>query len=107
MADAVSMYTNIDTTTGLAAVKAFIEYNSNSIPRDFPVELFLQVLECVMVNNIFTFTDTHWLQLTSTAMGTPVACAYAMDSFGVYLCMRFKSKLKLNLDAQRTFAIYT
>jgi hypothetical protein len=99
MADAVSMYTKIDTTTGLAAVKAFIEYNSNSIPRDFPVELFLQVLECVMV--------THWLQLTSTAMGTPVACAYAMDSFGVYLCMRFKSKLKLNLDAQRTFAIYT
>jgi hypothetical protein len=37
-----------------------------------------------MVNNIVTFTDTHWLQLTRTAMGTPVACAYAMVTFGHY-----------------------
>jgi hypothetical protein len=76
------MYTNIDTATGLASVRAFIDSNIDNIPSDFPVDLFLRVLECVMTNNIFTFTDTYWLQLTGTAMGTPVACAYAMVTFG-------------------------
>jgi len=81
-ADATSMYTNIDTATGLASVRAFIDSNIDNIPNDFPVDLFLRVLECVMTNNVFTFIDTYWLQLTGTAMGTPVACAYAMVTFG-------------------------
>jgi hypothetical protein len=82
MADATSMYTDIDSATGLASVRVVIDSNMNIIPGDFPVELFLRVLECIMVNNIFTFADTYWLQLTGTAMGTTVACAYAMVTFG-------------------------
>jgi len=30
-----------------------------------------------MTNNIFSFADTFWLQLTCTAMGTLAACSYA------------------------------
>jgi len=37
-----------------------------------------------MEDNLFSFTDTFWLQLTGTAMGTLVACTYAMISFGQY-----------------------
>jgi hypothetical protein len=35
-----------------------------------------------MNNNVFSLADTHWLQLAGTAMGTPVACSYAMISVG-------------------------
>ena len=55
-----------------------------SLPTDFPSELFLQILEIVMKNNIFSFENTTWLQLSGTAMGTPAACAYATISFGQY-----------------------
>jgi len=83
-ADAVSMYTNIDTTTGLNAITNFIQVNKDLIPSNFPSNLFLQILDLVMRNNIFSFTDTYWLQLSGTAMGTPVACAYATVTFGDY-----------------------
>ena len=35
-----------------------------------------------MKNNVFTFKNTTWLQLSGTAMGTPTPCAYATVSFG-------------------------
>jgi hypothetical protein len=37
-----------------------------------------------MQNNIFTFANTYWWQKTGTAMGTPVACAYATITFGQF-----------------------
>jgi hypothetical protein len=78
------MYTNIDSTIGLTAIKDFLDMNKNYISQDFPKELFLQILQLVMENNIFSFSNTYWLQLTGTAMGTPVACAYATVTFGQY-----------------------
>ena len=83
-ADAISMYTNIDTATGLNAMKNFIQSNKEHISSSFPCDLFLEVLRLVMQNNIFSFADTYWLQLSGTAMGTPVACAYATVTFGHY-----------------------
>ena len=35
-----------------------------------------------MENNVFSFADTFWLQLSRTAMGKPTACAYTMLSYG-------------------------
>jgi len=81
-ADATSMYTNIDTETGVSAIRDFIATNLRYLPQDFPTELFLQILSIVMENNIFTFAGTYWLQLSGTAMGTPAACAYATVSYG-------------------------
>jgi hypothetical protein len=83
-ADTVSMNTNIDTVTGVNAAKNFIQANKNKIPNDFPFNLFLQILDLVMRYNVFSFADTYWLQLAGTAMGTPVACAYATVIFGHY-----------------------
>jgi hypothetical protein len=79
-ADAMSMYTNIDTGTGINAIENFLCDNSENLPLDFPATLFLDILKIVMENNIFRFGDSYWLQLSGTAMGTPVACAYATVS---------------------------
>ena len=50
-----------------------------------------------MNNNIFTFGDSYWIQLSGTAMGTPVACAYATVSYGPFenaeILTRFNSNL--------------
>jgi len=96
-ADAKSMYTNIDTSLGLDTLKNFLHENSTRIPTSFPTNLFLQIMELVMRNNIFSFQDTYWLQTSGTAMGTPVACAYATITFGHYensiLLPNFKSNL--------------
>jgi len=81
-ADAVSMYTNIKTDIGISTIKDFLSTNLNKIPENFPHELFLQILECIMTHNVFSFSDTYWLQLTGTAMGTPSACSYATITFG-------------------------
>ena len=81
-ADAKSMYTNIDTDTGLNAMRDFLTLNSSRISTSFPTNLFLQILEIVMRNNIFSFQDTYWIQLSGTAMGTPVACSYATVTYG-------------------------
>jgi hypothetical protein len=35
-----------------------------------------------MENSVFSFANTFWLHLASTAMGTPTACSYAMLSYG-------------------------
>jgi hypothetical protein len=71
-ADAVSMYTNIDTASGLLAIRQFLHTNMECIPIKFPKELFLEVLKIVMSNNVFNFGNTYWQQLSGTAMGTPV-----------------------------------
>jgi hypothetical protein len=60
----------------------FLNLNKERLPTDFPCTLFLQVLEIVMRNNIFSFAETYWLQLSGTAMGTPAACAYATITYG-------------------------
>jgi hypothetical protein len=91
------MYTNIDTTTGLKSVEDFILTNYNQLPTDFPTELFLRILQLVMDNNIFSFGDSYWLQLSGTAMGTPVACAYATVSFGQYENTTILPKFSSNL----------
>jgi len=83
-ADAVSMYTNIDTTLGMDAIRQFLITNENDLTANFPVQLFLSILETVMRNNIFSFGETYWIQEAGTAMGTPAACAYATITFGHY-----------------------
>jgi hypothetical protein len=83
-ADAKSMYTNIDTTVGIQSFRDFFTSHETLIPVNFPVNLFLRALELVMSNNIFSFGNTTWLQLSGTAMGTPAACSYATITYGQY-----------------------
>jgi hypothetical protein len=83
-ADAVSMYTNIDSVTGIHSINRLITANQDQLPTDFPKELILNVLQLVMDNNIFQFGESYWLQLSGTAMGTPAAWAYATIFYGEF-----------------------
>jgi hypothetical protein len=96
-ADAKSMYTNIDTDLGLATLRDFLTYNNTHLPPDFPTDFFLNIMEIVMKNNIFSFMDTHWLQLSGTAMGTPVACSYATITYGHHENTKILTVFEANL----------
>jgi hypothetical protein len=91
------MYTNIDTTLGLDTMKELLSANSTNISPTFPTHLFVQVMEVVMRNNIFAYQDTYWLQTSGTAMGTPVACAYATVTYGHYENSTILPNFKTNL----------
>ena len=75
-ADAISMYTNIDTNHGLQILTEFITLHSQT-DENFPKKTIIELLTLVMKNNIFTFGDLYFLQKCGTAMGTIVAVKYA------------------------------
>jgi hypothetical protein len=78
------MYTNIDTHHALIVFRQWFQAFSSEIPKAFPTELFLAVLELVMTRNVFSFDDTFWLQIAGTAMGTSCACMYATMYYALH-----------------------
>jgi len=62
----------------------FLSHTSTQTPRAISNKFFLEILEAVMRNNIFTFGETYWVQKRGTAMGTPMACTYATLTYGHY-----------------------
>jgi hypothetical protein len=55
--DAISMYTNINTTHGVDTFSKWLMDFKDEIPPDFPKTLFLKVLEKIMSENVFQFND--------------------------------------------------
>ena len=96
-ADASSMYTNIDTASGLQAFNNIFSTYENRISPTFPREFFLTVLELVMNNNLFTFGDSYWIQLQGTAMGTPAAPLYSIITYGFHENTRILNQYSSNL----------
>ena len=77
------MYTNIPPAEGIANIKRLLEGDIIPIPSNFPKDEVIKLLSEVLLNNVFTFGDTYWLQIAGTAMGTSLACAYATLFFGL------------------------
>ena len=78
-ADVENMYPSIDIQDGLKllrrAINRFNEKTSQPINN---IEFLLELTEWVLTNNYFEFgTNTFWLQIKGTAMGTPVAITFA------------------------------
>jgi hypothetical protein len=94
-ADAISMYTNINTTHALRVISTYLRQNKARFP-EIPVEALIEALRLIMRNNVFRFGDTHWLQISGTAMGTPPAPPYATLYFAIHeeiLLEEFKDNL--------------
>jgi hypothetical protein len=69
-ANAVSMYTNIDTDHGIQTLSRWFTLHKHELPHQFPTTMVLEAITILMKHNVFQFDDTFWLQLTGTAMGT-------------------------------------
>ena len=96
-ADAVSMYTNINTNKAITIISKYLRDNEHLF-MDIPINALIEALSLTMKNNIFRFGDTTWLQLTGTAMGTPPAPAYATLYYAIHednILREFGSNLSL------------
>ena len=82
-ADAVSMYTNIDTTEALRCIAAYLRANA-TVFKHVPMEALIEALHIIMENNLFEFGDTYHRQLIGTAMGTPPAPPYATLYYAIH-----------------------
>ena len=80
-ADAVSMYTNIDTYYAVNAITNFLQ--SQTQFSQLPIPAIIDAIELIMKNNVFQFGDCFFHQLTGTAMGTPPACCYATIYYAI------------------------
>jgi hypothetical protein len=81
--DAVSMYTSIPTAQALREIARYLRRNRALFP-DVPVNALVDALTIVMQNNVVQFGDTHWLQLSGAAMGTPPAPPYATLFYAIF-----------------------
>ena len=69
-ADAVSYYTMINTQQALREIGNYLRQNKDRF-RGIPIDALLVGLRLVITYNVFTFGDTHWIQLSGTAMCIP------------------------------------
>lgn len=78
-ADVMSLYPSIPIPYGLRAVKSTLTTlkQRGLISQDINIDLTLALLEWTLRNNYLSYLDDYYLQLTGTAMGTPVAVMYA------------------------------
>ena len=83
IADAVGMYTNIQTDPALQEIRWYLFVNSSKFAH-LPINAILDALRLVMKNNVFQFGDTFWHQLTGCAMGTPPAPPYATLFYAIF-----------------------
>ena len=60
IADAVSMYTNIDTPHSIQALRRWLTRHKRDLPSGFPFEMVIAAMELVMTNNIFQFDNTYF-----------------------------------------------
>ena len=81
-ADAVSMYTNIDTEHAIRVIGNWMD--GLDLPAGFPLRAVNDAMGLVMRNNIFEWGDTYFRQLLGTAMGTSAACMWATIYYGVH-----------------------
>jgi len=82
-ADAISMYTNIDTKHALEVLRKFLVEleEEGNLPPDFDIDMIIQAATLIMQWNLFEYGDCFFKQLIGTAMGTPVAVIWAMIYF--------------------------
>ena len=84
-ADIKDMYPSINIADGLCQLKlAILEYNTRvDYTKHIHTEFIIDLAHFVLSNNYFIFGhNTYWLQISGTAMGTPLAVTFACIYIG-------------------------
>ena len=84
-ADIKDMYPSINIKDGLEKLQIAIEeYNTKiDVSRIIQTDFIIELAHFVLTNNYFKFgEDTYWLQISGTAMGTPLAVTFACIYIG-------------------------
>ncbi len=76
-ADIISLYPSIPHAFGLHAIKTMLTEISSLHGLIFNISLIIELLEIILYNNYFSYNGDIYLQLSGTAMGTPIAVVYA------------------------------
>ena len=100
-ADAVSMYTNINTNAALARICPYLEDNAKEFGHYHPPTL-IRALEIVMQNNIMRFGDLYVKQKSGTVMGSPPAPDWANLFEGLHE-LEFLPRFQTNLQLYKRF----
>ena len=100
IADAVSMYTNIDQDH---AAKTLLQWLIDIKYDDLPPELLVEAIQIIMSNNYFQIGDTYWKQISVVAMGTPAACMLTTIYYGISENTILVPKYKTNIPYLKQF----
>lgn len=73
--DVSSLYTNIPHEEGIDACKHFME--NNNYNGNLSIDNICKLIRVVLENNFFQFDNVYYLQKLGTAMGSPMAPAFA------------------------------
>ena len=76
-ADIESLYTNIPHKDGVNTVTTEVYKDKNNKKKPKNKQTFQALLHNTLVNNVFQFNNSHYIQTHGTAMGTSMAPAYA------------------------------
>ena len=74
--DVSSLYINISNEDGLEACRVFLA-SDTCTSHQLPVDSILSLIQLVLKNNHFQFNNDNYLHKMGTAMGSPMAPAYA------------------------------
>ena len=75
--DVESLYTNIQHTLGLDAIKFWLEKHPEDIPSRINKNFILEGIKLILENNYFCFNNEFYLHVKCPAMGTKVAPIYS------------------------------
>ena len=75
--DITSMYTNIENSLGLEAIKFWLENYPDTKPSNIPDEFIINAIRIILEQNTFTFDNRTFILICGIAMGTKCAPIHA------------------------------
>ena len=97
-ADVESLYPSIPINDGLVQLREFLDLSKIENPQ---INFIVDLTSWVLKNNFIEFGDLFFLQTKGTAMGTPVAVAFAT----IYLAMLERTVIRRCISSNPTFSI--
>ena len=106
--DVSSLYTVIPLDIGLKSLEFWFDKFPGFLDNRFSSDFILKAMKFILENNLFSFNNEVFIQLTGTAMGTKVAPKYAHLVMGyIENCIKQKCIVKFGFEkTEKFFSFY-